>query len=90
MRRSPTACRLLGIAVLSFFISRPCVTGCDMCGCYTPQHAAALPAAPSDSGVISSSGTAALWMSGAYLAVAEQFTHFGTLQLEGSRQETPA
>jgi hypothetical protein len=52
--------------------------GCDLCGCYTPQMEAMSPAMnesdfaqPSPSG-----GDRRGWGSGAYFAVAEQFTRF--------------
>ena len=54
---------------------------CDLCGCYTPQRET----------LSSSDGVAPgrSWLSGAYGAVAEQFTHFGTLQMDGHEISNP-
>ena len=49
---------------------------CDLCGCFTPQvnaMAAESPYLPD-------------WVAGFYGAIAEQFTSFGTLQLDGAHQ----
>lgn len=56
---------------------------CDVCGCYTPQ---ALEPLRTEEAVLSldqARQVAAAWVRGPYVAVAEQFTHFGTLQLDG-------
>jgi hypothetical protein len=54
---------------------------CDLCGCYTPQLEAMEPGmAPSG---------ARAWWSGFYGAVAEQFTHFGTVQIDGDEVPNP-
>jgi hypothetical protein len=54
------------------------VQACDLCGCYTPQMNMLSPAtAPSDR------------LQGGYAAVSEQFTHFGTLQLDGREVPNP-
>ena len=64
---------------------------CDLCGCYTPQMettmsqselAAFGQTAPAD---VAHAG----WLSRVYVAVAEQFTHFGTLQLDGREVPNP-
>jgi hypothetical protein len=64
---------------------------CDLCGCYTPQIEAMPQSAdvsafgqPSPSG-----GEHGGWLSRAYFAVAEQFTHFGTLQIDGREVPNP-
>jgi hypothetical protein len=54
---------------------------CDLCGCYTPQLEAMEP------GMAPSSARA--WWSGFYGAVAEQFTHFGTVQIDGDEVPNP-
>ena len=54
---------------------------CDLCGCYTPQ----LEAMPGMESMSSPS-----WLAGWYAAVSEQFTHFGTLQLDGDEIDNPA
>ena len=53
---------------------------CDLCGCYTPQ----VEAMPDMQSVTSTS-----WMAGGFAAVAEQFTHFGTLQMNGREIANP-
>jgi hypothetical protein len=64
----------------------PLARGCDLCGCYTPQLEA-LPQATADvvfgqfTGMTTSSGRS--WMIGLYGAVSEQFTYFGTVQVDG-------
>ncbi len=61
-------------------------TACDLCGCYTPQLEAlpqsadaALPGAEMSAGPLR----------GFYTGLAEQFTHFGTLQFEGDEVPNP-
>jgi hypothetical protein len=61
--------------LIVFFIAlldlpMPSARGCDLCGCYTPQ----VEALPQDE---------MPEHHGMYGAIAEQFTHFGTLQTEG-------
>jgi hypothetical protein len=65
---------------------------CDLCGCYTPQIEAMPQSAdasafgePSPAG-----GAQSGWLSGAYFAVAEQFTHFGTVQIDGREVANPS
>lgn len=64
---------------------------CDLCGCYTPQIDATLQAA--DPSAFGEMWPAARehggWLSHTYVAGAEQFTHFGTLQLDGDEVENP-
>jgi hypothetical protein len=70
----------------------PLARACDLCGCYTPQLEA-LPQATADvvfgqfAGVTTSSGRS--WMNGLYGAVSEQFTYFGTIQVEGHEEANP-
>ena len=65
--------------------------GCDLCGCYTPQMEA-LPQFSAESIL----GPPALptggqnLLSRTYFAVAEQFTHFGTLQQDGEEVPNPS
>lgn len=65
---------------------------CDLCGCYTPQLEA-LPQTAADvafgqpAGATTSPGLS--WMTGLYGAVAEQFTHFGTVQVNGRDVPNP-
>jgi hypothetical protein len=85
--------RLLVIAALiTTLMIAPSAGGCDLCGCYTPQLEA-LPRATADvvfgqfTGVTASSGRS--WMTGLYGAVAEQFTYFGTVQVDGREVANP-
>jgi hypothetical protein len=55
--------------------------GCDLCGCYTPQIEATSQAEMSAAGPMTASPF--------YFAAAEQFTHFGTLQLDGEEVANP-
>lgn len=59
---------------------------CDLCGCYTPQLEA-MPRTSADLvfGESSERGdpSSHSWRNGLYGAVAEQFTHFGTVQIDG-------
>lgn len=53
---------------------------CDLCGCYTPQVEAMLDIQPV---------TSTSWIAGGYAAIAEQFTYFGTLQIDGREVANP-
>ncbi|MBV9009784.1 MAG: hypothetical protein JO354_11560 [Verrucomicrobia bacterium] len=59
----------------------PFTRACDLCGCYTPQ----LEALPQESDVtpFGQQAMAAHEHLGAYAAIAEQFTYFGTVQVDG-------
>ncbi|MEP6810307.1 MAG: hypothetical protein ABI992_08705 [Chthoniobacterales bacterium] len=59
----------------------PIARSCDLCGCYTPQLEAAPPT--EEQGLFPS------WTKGFYFAVAEQFTHFGTVQIDGDAAPNP-
>jgi hypothetical protein len=63
---------------------------CDLCGCYTPQMEAMSQTEVSDFGqtapIANGRGN---WLSHVYVAVAEQFTHFGTLQFDGHEVDNP-
>ena len=66
-------------------------SACDLCGCYTPQMEA-MPESPDVStlgGPLPSSGQHSGWLSHTYFAVAEQFTHFGTVQIDGREVPNP-
>src|ERR1043165_2894342 len=56
----------------------PAVHGCDLCGCYTPQ----LETFPQDPATFDhpSARSSPAFSSRFYAAIAEQFTHFGTLE----------
>jgi hypothetical protein len=68
---------LLGASALAF---PRAARACDLCGCYTPQLEMLSPL---------QAEAARSWTSGVYGAVAEQFTHFGTLQYEGEEVPNP-
>lgn len=64
---------------------------CDLCGCYTPQ----LEAMPESAdefvfGQPPGPGQHGSWLRRAYFAVAEQFTHFGTVQIDGREVPNPS
>lgn len=63
------------LGILGLAVSSP-VQACDLCGCYTPQ----LETLPN---------TEEAWTDRFFGAVAEQFTHFGTLQFEGDEVPNP-
>lgn len=72
----------LSIAIV---LTATIVHACDLCGCYTPQIEAMPQAADQSAfGQLSpASGSTSSWLDRAYVALAEQFTYFGTLQFEG-------
>ncbi|MFL6583211.1 MAG: hypothetical protein ACJ8KU_01695 [Chthoniobacterales bacterium] len=79
------ALALLGVAVAFADIH-----ACDLCGCYTPQiEAMPQPDATAPFGQAAASSDLPSWTRGIYAAVAEQFTHFGTLQFEGEEVANP-
>src|SRR4051794_3392818 len=65
-----------------FFALAGQLTACDLCGCYTPRP----DTAPSLTGLT----TEPSWLTGFYGAVSEQFSHFGTVQLDGDEVANPA
>jgi hypothetical protein len=73
-----------------FAIAMSAADACDLCGCYTPQMDAMM---QSDVSAFGQTAPAAVepgnWLSHVYVAIAEQFTHFGTLQLDGREVENP-
>jgi hypothetical protein len=75
--------RLLFLAIV-FGAATPVASACDLCGCYTPQMEAMSQSELSTLGEpITSPAGRSGWLSRVYVAIAEQFTHFGTLQFEG-------
>jgi hypothetical protein len=64
---------------------------CDLCGCYTPQLEA-LPRSDEavPSGQMGGLPAASSWNAGLYGAVGEQFTHFGTVQVDGHEVANPS
>jgi hypothetical protein len=79
----PILCRRIvaGLVVLLIDVASSSFVGaCDLCGCYTPQ----IEAMP-EPGQEAAGG----WLGGTYFAVAEQFTHFGTVQVDGREVANP-
>src|SRR2546423_14616862 len=72
----------LSAAVLSLTLTLGCsavaVRACDLCGCYTPQ----IEARPDLTNI-------SVFEKQVYFAIAEQFTHFGTLQFDGNELSNP-
>ena len=67
------------------------VYACDLCGCYTPQLEA-MPQSPAESPFgqpVIETAEPRSRMDRAYFAVAGQFTHFGTVQLDGNEIANP-
>ncbi len=65
-----------------------CARACDLCGCYTPQMETM--SQPEDEAIgqpFRVGGSHNSWLDRTYFAVAEQFTHFGTVQID--REEAP-
>src|SRR6478752_6152374 len=63
---------------------------CDLCGCYTPQMEAMTPSELSALGPMApGKDEHGDWLSRVYVALADQFTHFGTLQLDGEEVDNP-
>jgi hypothetical protein len=87
LKKSVLAC--LSIIIINAWQS---LYGCDICGCYTPDFdnssgpEADLPIYDAD-GAIAASGR--FWATGLYGAIAEQFTYFGTVQVDGHEASNP-
>ncbi|HSP45689.1 MAG TPA: hypothetical protein VLO30_06825 [Chthoniobacterales bacterium] len=78
------------LLVLAFAASALAARACDLCGCYTPQIEAMTQAELSASGEpMPADGGRGRWLSRVYFAIAEQFTHFGTLQFDGNEVDNP-
>lgn len=77
--------------IAALFAAAATAGACDLCGCYTPQLDAVLPAAdPSAFGQPWPAVNKRIgWLSHTYFALAEQFTYFGTLQLDGREVDNP-
>jgi hypothetical protein len=69
------------VAIIFCIIAAGTAQACDLCGCYTPQLNAM-------------TGSMAMeqhtWQSGFYGAIGEQFTHFGTVQVNGREVGNPS
>jgi hypothetical protein len=80
--------KTIGNLLLLVLLSLAATTAraCDLCGCYTPQLAAIVdPNAALDP----QSHARHAWPDGFYAAIAEQFTHFGTVQVDGEEVANP-
>ncbi|MEY2577835.1 MAG: hypothetical protein QOI49_659 [Verrucomicrobiota bacterium] len=76
--------------VLLFAAAVSAAQACDLCGCYTPQMETMTQPELSASGEpMPADGQRGRWLSRVYVAVAEQFTHFGTLQFDGREVANP-
>lgn len=83
----PRFCRAL---LFTFAVATATAQACDLCGCYTPQIEAMSQSELSAFGEPLPAGKAHdRWLSRVYVAIAEQFTHFGTLQLDGEEVANP-
>ena len=83
MRRLPYNFHLMKKSLLALaltFAALICARACDLCGCYTPQLETMPAREPNGS---------LQWWSGFYGAVSDQFTHFGTAQLDGHEVSNP-
>ncbi len=63
------------LLILALIIFPVATRACDLCGCYTPQ--------------LNSMPKEEMSPSGFYAAVAEQFTHFDTLQFDADEVANP-
>ncbi|MEY2562251.1 MAG: hypothetical protein QOH88_444 [Verrucomicrobiota bacterium] len=70
---------------------RPAASGCDLCGCYTPQIETMpqLAEASSFGPSLQPGGAQVDGWDRVYVALAEQFTHFGTIQIDGDEVANP-
>ena len=82
----------ISFCLLSAALAFAGASGCDLCGCYTPQMEAMPPGeeqyTPGQPSAAHSAQSG--WLDRAYLAVAEQFTHFGTVQIDGEEAPNPS
>jgi hypothetical protein len=62
---------------------------CDLCGCYTPQVETMPPDMAADGRLGPEANQHGGWLDRTYFAVAEQFTYFGTTQLDGGEVPNP-
>jgi len=77
-------------SVFAFVVLTAAARACDLCGCYTPQMEAMTPSELSALGPTAPGNTGnGGWLSRVYIAFAEQFTDFGTLQLDGEEVDNP-
>jgi hypothetical protein len=78
----------VAVAVLAILVCFAALApACDLCGCFTPQ----LEAVSQDPATYDQAGGTPLasWRSRLYAGVAEQFTHFGTVQVDGREVANP-
>ncbi len=75
LRRAASLLRYLRILTLALAIFPIATRACDFCGCYTPQ--------------VESMPKEKVSLTGFYTAIAEQFTHFGSLQFDDREVANP-
>src|SRR5438132_8949946 len=92
---SRSALRLSGASMKSPFLSFVLLVtsaigtqACDLCGCYTPQLEA-MPQMDGAAALGEPTGISQNWVHGLYGAIGEQFTHFGTVQVDGNEVANP-
>jgi hypothetical protein len=74
--------RMIVYVALTFGLRAFTAAGCDLCGCYTPQLEA-LPQTSNEMPFGQTTVPARSWTDHLYAAVAEQFTYFNTVQIDG-------
>jgi hypothetical protein len=79
---------LIAILALGCLLPSGAMRGCDLCGCYTPQEMASSLVDP-NSALDPHAAHKRTWPDGFYVALAEQFTHFGTVQVDGQEVANP-
>lgn len=78
------------LLLVTLLVAAARAPACDICGCYTPQLEALPQADAAPFGqLIGPTAAGHSWMTGLYGAIAEQFTHFGTVQLDGDEVSNP-
>jgi hypothetical protein len=82
-------CRFSFTLFLTAMVAVTVAQACDLCGCYTPQLET-VSRADEPPGFGLRAGPSHSWPSGLYGAVAEQFTHFGTVQVNGAEVSNPS
>ncbi|MFL6590873.1 MAG: hypothetical protein ACJ8M4_11960 [Chthoniobacterales bacterium] len=75
------------IVALAFFMGGFAAQACDVCGCYTPQLEGTSHIDPN--GALDPLSNHGSLSDRFYAGVAEQFTHFGTLQFDGDEVANP-
>jgi hypothetical protein len=77
------------LSCVLFAVSYSGAHACDLCGCYTPQMETMPQSDLSAFGHTAPMDPGTRWFNRVYGAIAEQFTHFGTLQFDGAEVDNP-